>query len=67
MAPKLDPEIIKALSLDPSKSTISSHGGSGFASTSKIKSSVDGIEKLFFVKTGHGKESEIMFTGTLTF
>ncbi|KAH8593248.1 Fructosamine/Ketosamine-3-kinase [Bisporella sp. PMI_857] len=63
MAPKLDPSIVKALSLDLSKTTISSHGSSGFASTFKITTAVNEQEKLFFIKTGTGKGGEIMFTG----
>jgi hypothetical protein len=63
MSPNIDPAILKALSLDAVKTKISSHGGSGFSSTSKLTSLVDGKEKSFFVKTGKGEESEIMFTG----
>jgi len=65
MAPKIDPAILRALSLDAAATTIASHGGSGFASTFKITSKgSDGEEKLFFVKQGKGRESEIMFAGT---
>lgn len=64
MTPKIDPAILKALSLDAATTTIASHGGSGFASTFKITSKgSDGEEKLFFVKQGKEKESEIMFAG----
>jgi hypothetical protein len=63
MAPKLDPVILKALSLETSNTTLAAHGGSGFAFTGKVTSVVDGKEKLFFVKTGKGRESEIMFAG----
>lgn len=63
MAPKIDPAILAALSLDAATTSIASHGGSGFTSTYKITSNVDGKEKLFFVKQGKGKGSEIMFTG----
>jgi protein-ribulosamine 3-kinase len=64
MVPKLDPAIVKALSLDAASTTIASHGRSGFVSTFKVTSTdSDGQEKLFFVKTGKGKDSEIMFTG----
>lgn len=66
MAPEIDSTILKALSLDASTTTITSHGGSGFATTSKITSIVDGRERLYFVKTGRGKNSEIMFTGIYT-
>jgi hypothetical protein len=64
MAPKIDPAILQALSLDAATTTIASHGGSGFASTFKITSKGnDESEKLFFVKQGKGRESEIMFAG----
>lgn len=63
MSPKVDPAIIKALSLDPSITKLASHGGSGFASTFKLSSTVDGKEKNYFVKTGTGPESEVMFKG----
>jgi hypothetical protein len=64
MAPKIDPEILKALSLDAATTTIASHGGSDFASTFKITSKgTDGAEKLFFLKQGKGRESEVMFAG----
>ncbi|EDU50333.1 phosphatidylinositol-4-phosphate 5-kinase fab1 (PtdIns(4)P-5-kinase) [Pyrenophora tritici-repentis Pt-1C-BFP] len=39
-------------------------GGSSFASTSKIVSQLDdGTQKAFFMKTGSGKEAEVMFEG----
>jgi hypothetical protein len=63
---KLDPAVIKLLQLDPDNTTVSSAGGGGCssASTSKITSKLsDGTEKLFFMKTGHGKDAEIMFEG----
>jgi hypothetical protein len=64
MTRKIDPAILKALSLEAASTTIASHGGSGFASTFKITSTgSDGQEKLFFVKQGEGKASEIMFAG----
>lgn len=64
-AMKVDPAIVKLLSLDPEKTSVSSAGGgSTFASTSKIVSQGDdGSEKAYFMKTGTGKESEIMFAG----
>lgn len=67
MPAKLDLAILEALSLDPSKTTISSHGGSGFSSTSKIASTVDGSQKLFFIKTGTGTNRELMFAGIYHF
>jgi len=63
MAPKLDPAIIKALSLDVAVTSISSHGSSGFSSTAKLITQVDREEKVYFVKTGNGKDAETMFTG----
>jgi protein-ribulosamine 3-kinase len=64
MAPKLDPAIIKALSLDAAVTTsISPHGASGFSSTAKLTTKVDGEEKVYFVKSGDGKDAEIMFAG----
>jgi len=63
---KLDSAIVKLLSLDPSNTTVSSHGGAGMssASTSRIETKQpDGSTKRFFLKTGSGKEAELMFTG----
>lgn len=63
---KLDPAVIKLLNLDPDNTSVSSAGGGGCssASTSKITSKLnDGTEKLFFMKTGRGKDAEIMFEG----
>jgi protein-ribulosamine 3-kinase len=63
MAPKLDPAIIKTLSLDVAVTSISSHSASGFSSTAKLTTQVDGEEKVYFVKSGDGKNAEIMFAG----
>ncbi|KAF4982799.1 hypothetical protein FZEAL_1651 [Fusarium zealandicum] len=60
---RADPAITKALGLDPESTTIASHGGSGFASTFKISTEVDGKPVNYFVKTGSGKDAEIMFRG----
>ncbi|KAL6720117.1 hypothetical protein ACLMJK_002038 [Lecanora helva] len=61
---KLDSAIIKALSLDPTKTTVASHGGSGFTTTAKISTVLkDGTEKHFFMKTGNEKGSNVMFQG----
>jgi len=63
---KLDPAVIEILSLDPSKTNVSSACGRGSssASTSKITTTLeDGKDKLFFMKTGSGKDAEIMFKG----
>ncbi|KAK9798641.1 putative protein-ribulosamine 3-kinase [Seiridium cardinale] len=63
MAPNVDSAILTALGLDPATTNIASHGGSGFASTFKISSTVDGQDKNYFVKTGSGTDSELMFKG----
>ncbi|KAF4462030.1 serine threonine kinase [Fusarium albosuccineum] len=60
---KVDPAILEALGLDSDNSSIASHGGSGFASTFKISTTVDGKPASYFVKTGTGKEAEVMFRG----
>lgn len=62
---KVDPAIIEALGLDPANAAMHSHGGSGFASTFKINSEIDGKPVHYFVKTGTGKEAEVMFRGKL--
>ncbi len=64
---KLDPAVVQLLSLDPDKTSVSSAGGGGMssASTSKITTTLgDGRKKQFFMKTGRGKDAEIMFEGT---
>jgi hypothetical protein len=63
MAPKVDTAILKALGLDASKTHITSHGGSGFASTFRLSSTLDGEEVNYFVKTGTGDDAEVMFRG----
>ncbi|KAF2271162.1 Ketosamine-3-kinase [Lojkania enalia] len=63
---KLDPAVVKLLDLDPQNTSVSSAGGGGMssASTSKIATKLgDGTEKMFFMKTGRGREAEIMFKG----
>ena len=62
---KVDGAVIQALRLDPVKTTVASHGGSGFTSTMKIMGVLlhDGTQKQFFMKTGHGKDAETMFAG----
>ncbi|KAJ0302284.1 hypothetical protein COL5a_010918 [Colletotrichum fioriniae] len=61
MAPNVDPAILEALQLDPEQTEIASHGGSGFASSFKLTSVIDGQPTNFFVKTGSGKDAEVMF------
>lgn len=63
---KLDLAVVKLLGLNPDETNVSSASGGGMssASTSKIVSQLDdGTEKAFFMKTGSGKEAEIMFEG----
>lgn len=61
---KIDSAVIKALSLDSTKTTVARHGGSGFSITAKITTTLeDGTEKNFFMKTGKGKDAEVMFAG----
>lgn len=62
MPATIDPAIVRALkscSIDVSNAKISSHGGSGFASTLRITSP----ETSIFVKTGSSKGSATMFEG----
>ncbi|CAJ2511109.1 Uu.00g067340.m01.CDS01 [Anthostomella pinea] len=63
MSPKVDQAIIESLGLDPDVTQIASHGGSGFASTFKLSSGLDGKDVNYFVKTGTGSDSELMFKG----
>ena len=61
---RLDSSVVRALSLDPAKTSIKSHGGSGYTTTAKISTTLsDGKEKHFFMKTGSGKDAEVMFRG----
>jgi protein-ribulosamine 3-kinase len=63
MAPRLDPAFVKALSLDVAVTSIASHGGSGFSSTAKLTTQVEGEKKIYFIKTGNGQDAETMFAG----
>ncbi|KAM3479606.1 hypothetical protein MY5147_001661 [Beauveria neobassiana] len=60
---ELDNAILEALGLDASATTMRSHGGSGFASTFKLSTTVDGQPTHYFVKTGRGADAEVMFKG----
>ncbi|KAF1841301.1 Ketosamine-3-kinase [Cucurbitaria berberidis CBS 394.84] len=63
---KVDPAVLRVLSLDASTTAVSSAGGGGCssASTSKIVSQLDnGQTKSYFMKTGSGKEAQVMFEG----
>ncbi|PNS19627.1 Mediator of RNA polymerase II transcription subunit 19 [Sphaceloma murrayae] len=62
----LDPAVAQLLALDPSTTTVTSHGGVGMssASTSKIETRLpDGRRMLYFMKTGKGEEAGTMFQG----
>jgi protein-ribulosamine 3-kinase len=63
MAPNVDPAISEALGLGPDVTKIASHGGSGFSSTFKLSSTLNGQAVNYFVKTGAGKDAETMFRG----
>jgi len=63
MAPAVDPALLEALGLDSATAKMATHGGSGFSSTFRLTGTVDGEEVSCFVKTGAGKDAEIMFRG----
>ncbi|KAI9896202.1 hypothetical protein N3K66_008374 [Trichothecium roseum] len=63
MTSAVDSAVLKALGLDESQTSISSHGGSGFSSTFKLSSVVNGEPINYFVKTGSGENAETMFKG----
>lgn len=63
MAPTVDTAILDALGLEPANTKMVNHGGSGFSSTFKLSSIKDGQEMNYFVKTGTGKDAEVMFQG----
>jgi hypothetical protein len=63
---KLDEAVIKLLNLNPEITSVSSAGGGGssLASTSKISTKDgNGKPKHLFMKTGSGKDAQIMFQG----
>ncbi|TID16948.1 gb [Venturia nashicola] len=63
---RLDSAVAAVLKVDIAKTTVSSAGGGGCssASTAKITTTLpDGKEKKFFMKTGHGRDAEVMFEG----
>ncbi|KPM39127.1 hypothetical protein AK830_g7431 [Neonectria ditissima] len=66
MPTKVDPALLEALGLDPAVTEINSHGGSGFSSTFKLSSTVDGEPVHYFVKTGTGETAQAMFRGEHT-
>jgi protein-ribulosamine 3-kinase len=61
----LDPAIAEAVGLDPTVTTLARHGGSGFTSTFRLSSVVDGEEKVYFVKTGTDPSAALMFQGKM--
>ncbi len=63
MAPAVDGAILEALGLDAKDTKMSAHGGSGFSSTFKLSTTVDGQAKHYFIKTGSGADAETMFQG----
>lgn len=60
--PAMDSAIAKALSLEGPLPEMEVVGGSGFSSTFKVTSEIDGVTKTYFVKTG-GPDSKAMFAG----
>ena len=64
MSRQVDSAILGALGLDATSTRLTSHGASGFASTLKLTTTgADGGETNYFVKTGTGKDAEVMFRG----
>jgi protein-ribulosamine 3-kinase len=64
----LDPAVLKVLNLDPSTTSVSNAGGGGSSSVKTFKITAkleDGTEKRFFMKTGSGKDAQVMFEGTI--
>lgn len=59
----VDSAILAALGLDAQNTKQATHGGSGFSSTFKLTGLKDGREVNYFVKTGTGRDAEVMFRG----
>lgn len=59
MPPSVDPAILRALSLNASTAKLCTHGGSGFASTMRLKSD----DNSYFIKTSSSKDAATMFEG----
>ncbi|PFH62430.1 hypothetical protein XA68_13656 [Ophiocordyceps unilateralis] len=60
----VDPAILEALGLDGAQTKMAPHGGSSFSSTFKLTTTTDsGERRSLFVKTGAGREAELMFCG----
>ncbi|KAF2839187.1 Ketosamine-3-kinase [Patellaria atrata CBS 101060] len=63
---KVDEAVLKLLNLDPDRTSVVSHGGGGCSSASTLRITTklsDGKEMNWFMKTGTGKDAEIMFEG----
>ena len=61
---QLDSAIARVLALETSKTSVKTHGGSGFSTTAKIVSKLeDGSAKAYFLKMGRGRDAEVMFSG----
>ncbi|EMC97753.1 hypothetical protein BAUCODRAFT_31752 [Baudoinia panamericana UAMH 10762] len=63
---KLDSAVVSLLGLDPNQTSVSSAGGGGMSSASTCKITTktpDGGDMQYFMKTGKGREAEIMFEG----
>ncbi|KAH9829514.1 Fructosamine kinase [Teratosphaeria destructans] len=65
---KLDSAVASLLGLDPEQTSVSSAGGGGMSSASTYQISCttklpNGDEMKYFMKTGKGKEAEVMFEG----
>ncbi|KAI4217940.1 MAG: hypothetical protein L6R36_009202, partial [Xanthoria steineri] len=61
---KLDPSILRTLSLDPATTTVSTHGSSGFNSTAKITTTLPTkTQKHLFMKSAPGTAAAEMFRG----
>ncbi|PHH83394.1 hypothetical protein CDD82_1623 [Ophiocordyceps australis] len=63
MPSTVDAAIIDALGLDAANTTMTAHAGSAFSSTFKLSSTLDGRPVDYFVKTGTGPASDLMFRG----
>lgn len=62
MSSSIDAAIHRALSLDPATTRITSHGGSGFASTFRVTTSTT-PPKSYFVKVSPGSDGAVMCEG----
>lgn len=58
---RLDPALIKSLSIEPENTKVYPHGHSGFTNSAKISTSRGGVPVELFLKTGPNNE---MFSST---